>query len=128
MIAGSLASGMNINGINRKGVFMAHSEDKVREMVQKIIDEMNLPRKISQVIYRDDYMDYRIILDGTHHCPIREKLVNIYLKDQDEDIRREIEFLLSHAVELEEWEKEEATEGGDYKSDIAVDNSQDYDF
>jgi len=107
---------------------MAYDEEKVRILIQKIVDGMGLSRKVSHVFYREDYQDYRIFLDGTHHCPIREKLINVIMEIDDEDVKREIEFLLSHAMELDEWEKEEATEGGDYKSDLSVDNSADYDF
>ncbi len=108
---------------------MAYDEEKVSRMIQKILEEMGLKRQVSQVVYREDYQDYRVILDGTHHSPIREKLVNILMENEDEDVRREVEFLLSHAVELDEWEREEAAaEGGDYKSDVSVDNSADYDF
>ena len=109
---------------------MAYDTDRVKNIVEKIIGEMGLNRKVTRVVYRNDYQDYRVILDGTHHCPIREKLVNVFVENQDEDVKREIEYLLSHAPELDEWDREEeaTTEGGDYRSDVAVDNSADYDF
>ena len=109
---------------------MSYDEGQVKDVIQTVVKEMGLARQVSQVVYRSDYQDYRVFLDGTHHCPIREKLIHVFLENkEEEDVRREIEFLLSHPSELEEWEREEEeTQGGDYKNDVSVDNSADYDF
>jgi len=86
---------------------MLHSEEKVSQMVAEVSREMGLTWKITRVIYRDDYQDYYVILSGSHHCELRQKLVDVYMESRDEDIRKEIEFRLAHAVELEEWERED---------------------
>ena len=109
---------------------MKHSEEKVQEVLTKIAQEMELGKKVSTVMWRDDYMDYVIVLDLSHHCEIREKLIDDYFNHYHEDVLREIKFLLSHAPEYEDWEKEDlagpSADAGDEKT--AIDDSDQYDF
>ena len=95
---------------------MAYSEDKIQKMVEELLVEAALKRKVNVVVYRPDYMDYQVVMDGSHHCELREKLFDLIIKDNDPkgDARREIKYLLQNALEYEEWEKDDiiAKEGG----------------
>jgi hypothetical protein len=110
---------------------MSHSVETVLKLVNDTIKEMGLSWEVTSLEFRQDYWDYRVILNNTHRCELRQKIIDVWFEKHDEDMKREIEFHLAHPVELEEWEKEELPEsnsGGEGKKDISVDNSADYDF
>jgi hypothetical protein len=89
---------------------MPHSEEKVLEIIKGIAAEIKFTRKIESATYRADWQDYQIIMDGTFHCEIREKLIDVLADDTIKDkvlrgdSRKEVEFRLSNPVEFEDWE------------------------
>ena len=108
---------------------MKHSEEKVQEILEKITQDMEPRKKVCTVMWRDDYMDYVLVLDLTHHVEIREKLIDDYINHYHEDVLRELRFLLSHPVEYEDWEKEDlAGPPVDADEKTAIDDSDQYDF
>ena len=116
---------------------MLHSEEKAMEIIKRIAGHIGLPRQIQEVCYREDYMDYQVLLDENHHCEIREKLIDTYVNTKGgvvkSDVEREIRFRLENAIEFEEWEerqprKEGQQQAGEKKGDVAVDDSANYDF
>lgn len=96
-------------------MIMLFSEEKVKMAVEALVLEAGLSRKVTRLSYRTDYMDYQVVLDGSHHCELREKLFQIYFSnnDKDGDSQREIKYLLSNAMEYEDWEKENEAAGPD---------------
>ena len=91
---------------------MLHSEEKALEVIQSIAQEgMSLKRQITGLAYRADYQDYQVILDKTHHCEIREKLVDAFIKSKDQDVRKEIIFRLENPTAFEEWEMDVPPDG-----------------
>jgi len=85
---------------------MLYEPQVVLDRLIELADEVKLEKTIDGVIYRDDYQDYQVILDDAFHCEIREKLIDIFMKDPKHgDTRREIVFLLMHPAEYEEWEE-----------------------
>ena len=92
---------------------MLYKEDKVKEAIETFFKEDEISRQITRLSYRPDYMDYQIVLDGTHHCELREKLFQIHFSNVDKggDAKREIKYLLQNAMEYEDWEKEDEAAG-----------------
>ena len=88
---------------------MPYPEEKIKKVVEELLLEASSPRKVDVVVYRPDYMDYQVVMDGSHHSELREKLFDLIIKDQDPkgDARREIKYLLQNALAYEEWEKED---------------------
>ncbi len=104
-------------------------DEKVYAVIESIVNEIKLARQITDIYYRSDYLDYQIILDNHYHCEIREKLIETYFENKDEDIKREIVFLLEHAEKYEEWEdKSPQQPTKPPESDIVIDDSEKYDF
>lgn len=91
---------------------MHHSAEEVMKTLQEIAQDMKLDKHLSQVICREDYADYQVVLDGTHHCEIREKIMDVYITDKDKDVLKEIKFRLEHAALYEEWERLDADKRG----------------
>ena len=62
----------------------ADKEQKAKAVFDKIVGDMaqnaKYKDKIARVIYRDDYQDYRLILDDKTHCEIREKLFDAVVR------------------------------------------------
>jgi hypothetical protein len=103
---------------------MLYKEDKVKQTVEEFLKEAGLSQKVTRISYRPDYMDYQVVLDGTHHCELREKLFQIHFtnNDKDGDAKREVKYLLQNAMEYEDWEKE--NEAGPPSEDrIGVDDT-----
>ena len=119
-------------------------EIQAAEVLGNVAREVNFDKKVTEVYYREDYMDFLVIIDEKAHCQVRQKLIKDFIADpQNEDVINEIGFLLEHAALFEEWEDEEtmatgdgksggkredATPGGKDKGGIVVDDSADYDF
>ena len=106
---------------------MFMSEDKVKALLQDIIAEAGLKRKLNEVIYREDYQDYRLILDDVHRCEIREKLVQDYIEFRHKDTCNEMCYLMEHAIIDEELEYEKGLSGGDGPDGMISDDNK-YDF
>ncbi len=71
----------------------------------KFAKEIKLKRDIEGVIFREDYEDYRVYLEGNFHIEIREKLIDTIIKHpKHADTRREIAYLLNNSVMFEDWE------------------------
>ena len=116
---------------------MIHSAEKVMEILKVIANEIGVSQQIESVTYREDYQDYQVIIDDNFHCEIREHLIEEYMKTKHVDIRKEIFFRLEHATEFEEWEQKSSGGsggggggggGGDYRKDVIVDDSANYDY
>ena len=105
---------------------MAYPEEKIQKVVEELLVEAALNRKVNVVVYRPDYMDYQVVMDGSHHSELREKLFDLILTNNDPkgDARREIKYLLQNAMEYEEWEKDDiiAKEGGGGEEKIKIDD------
>jgi len=85
---------------------MARTAQEVLDRFEEFAEEISLGKNIDAVFYREDYADYQIIMDDHFHCEIREKLIDVFFDNpKHADTRREIIFLLKHAVEYEEWEE-----------------------
>ena len=106
------------------------SEDVAQKIIEEINEGSEVKKTINAVVYRPDYMDFLVLVNGRFHCEVREKLITDYLAfDKNPDVIREIRYLMEHALEYEDWELEEAglkPKEGDEKS--AVDDSDKYDF
>ncbi|MEW5894489.1 MAG: hypothetical protein AB1650_01855 [Candidatus Omnitrophota bacterium] len=84
---------------------MKYSPEQVLERITEFAKEINLRRTIDGVIYRNDYLDYQVLMDDRFHAELREKLIDVLFTDPNHaDTRREITYLLRHAFEFEEWE------------------------
>lgn len=104
-------------------------DEKVYAVIESIANEIKLAKQISDVYYRPDYLDFQIILDEHYHCEIREKLVETYFESKDEDVKREIVFLLEHAEKYEDWEDKGTQQPTKPpEPDIVIDDSEKYDF
>jgi len=104
---------------------MPESVDDVLAILQKISNEMEAPKEIDLIRYREDYQDYQLILKDETRCEIREKLVDNMEKDLNlDDTIREIQYLICNSVQLEEWEKEDLglkeLDGDDSGPDIDI--------
>lgn len=101
-------------------------EVQALQIVNRVIDgmdpELNFKKRILRMMYREDYQDFRIVLNDKTHCEIREKLINEVVKIQAsgttpnkatllvlKDINKEIQFRLLHAQPLEDWEDDPTT-------------------
>jgi hypothetical protein len=95
---------------------MQYPEDKVKKLLEELLAEAGMNRKVNVVVYRPDYMDYQVVMDGSHHSELRQKLFELIFTNNDPkgDAKREIKYLMQNAMEYEEWEKEDiiAKEGG----------------
>jgi len=104
--------------------------EKVLELLENLVKESSLPRAVSRVTYREDYQDFRVILEGKYYAEIREKIIDDYFKTQHIDCKNEIIFKLEHSFELDEYEREE--ESGNppapEQKDIEIDDKEKYDF
>ncbi|MFA5260426.1 MAG: hypothetical protein WC450_04285 [Candidatus Omnitrophota bacterium] len=103
------------------------SEDKVQALLQEIIHEANLKRKLTEVVYREDYQDYRIILDDVCRCEIREKLVQDYIEFHHKDTFNEMCYLMEHAIVDEQLQYEQGLSKGDGPDGVVTDDNK-YDF
>lgn len=87
--------------------------EKVFAAVGKLAQEINLKRKLTDLMYRKSAQDYQFMLDENYHCEIREKLIEGFLADpKNGDIRREIKFRLENAPAFEDIEKGNKGESG----------------
>ncbi len=103
------------------------SEDKVEELLQEIIKEANLKRSLNDVTYREDYQDYRVIVNDVCRCEIREKLIQDYIEFHHKDTFNEICYLMEHAVVDEELQYEKEMSKGDGPDGVVTDDNK-YDF
>jgi len=102
---------------------MPRDEEKAREIIEELARESDNSQKITDIVYRPDYMDYQVVLDNTHHCEIREKLIDTIEGDKSGDVRREIKDLITNAIEFEDWEQPaEASSGGDDSDRMIIDD------
>ncbi len=86
---------------------MLHHPEQVLPNLMKFAQEIKLKRGVEGLIYREDYRDYRIYLEGNFHIEIREKLIDLLMKNPKHgDTRRELTFLLENALAFEEWESD----------------------
>ena len=84
---------------------MAKDPQAALDFIQSLIDEEKLKKPIFRVDYREDYQDFKFFFEDRTHIEIREKLMDIILKDPKHgDTRREILYLIKNAPEFEEWE------------------------
>ena len=108
---------------------MKYSEEKVAEILGGLAKEFNYTRQVTDVTYRADYQDYQVIIDNTHHCEIREKLIDDCLKVKNSDALKDIRFRLEKAIPYEDGEHpDDAPPPPSSKSDMVVDNSADFDY
>ena len=84
---------------------MTFPEVDVMQFVTQVAGQLKIPQKVQSLRYRQDYQDYQAILDQEWHCEFREKIVELAMKEKDQDARREIEFRLKHPMKFEEWER-----------------------
>ncbi len=104
---------------------MRHNAEEVMKILQEVAQDMKLDKKIQQIICREDYGDYQAVLDGTHHCEIREKLVEMYVANKDPDSLREIKGALQNAALYEEWERLDAKKREDSDDDdVLIDDTE----
>ncbi len=75
------------------------------ETIAGIIQEMKLKQELTEIAYRIDYQDYQVVFDDSHHCEIREKLINDFMATKNGDAKKQIQFKLTHLIAWEEWEK-----------------------
>ncbi len=106
---------------------MARSDDEVKGIFLEILKQAGVTRSINDVYYRDDYQDYRVIVDDVHRCEIREKLVDDYCEFHHKDTFNEICYLIEHAVFDEELEFERNLVN-DEGSDGMITDDNKYDF
>ena len=86
---------------------MLYHPEEVLDHLLKFAKETKLKRPVEGVVFREEYSDYRIYLEGNFHAEIREKLIDMLVKHPKHgDTRREISFLLENAVMFEEWESD----------------------
>ncbi|MDP2653983.1 MAG: hypothetical protein Q8Q08_08130 [Candidatus Omnitrophota bacterium] len=106
---------------------MPHKPEIIKAKIEALMREVGDKRDITYILYREDYMDYQITLEDKYSCEIREKLVDLYIKDLDKegDAQREIRRVLQTAVVIDTWEKEAAKEMGEK---IDVEDKEKYDF
>jgi len=105
---------------------MIHSEEKILEVLEAVVNKIRLKKAITDLSFRADYEDFVVILDDDFHCEIREKLLDNYIQTKSSDFLREIRFRLEHATEYEEWEKNTPPPPAEEKTE--VDDSDKYDF
>ena len=107
---------------------MSASQEKARGVIKGIAEDMKLEREITSISYREDYQDFQVILDNQYHCEIRQKLVDTYFMNKNLDVKKEVMFRLEHAEKFEEWEQPLPPSKADQEKDIAIDDSEKYDF
>ncbi len=83
---------------------MPQSQEAI-DAINKIIQEMKLKQELTEISFRADYEDYRLLFGETHHCEIQEKFIDDVIKFKSADAKRQIQFLLNHLTAWEEWEK-----------------------
>ena len=83
---------------------MLHSEDAALAVVQEIANGLEPKVEIEGIKYRTDYQDYQFLTKDEAHFEVREKLIDLYIIEQDLDTKREIAFRINHAIPFEEWE------------------------
>ncbi len=85
---------------------MLHHPEQVLDRLLALGSQIKIDRPIEGVVYREDYQDYQVLLEGNYHVEIREKLIDVLFKDpKHSDTLREVSFLLHHPVAFEEWEE-----------------------
>lgn len=110
---------------------MAHNLEDVMKILQDIAAQMKLGKEVEKITFRKEYGDYQIILDETHHCEIREKLLDMYIAEKHADSLREIKHCLSQALPFEEWDQidagnREAQAEGGQDDEPLIDDTGDY--
>ncbi|MFP4473432.1 MAG: hypothetical protein ACLFPX_06160 [Candidatus Omnitrophota bacterium] len=85
---------------------MTHSPENVLDRLLEFSQQIKMEKPIEGVIYREDYQDYQVLIEGNQHIELRKKLIDILMDDpKHKDTCREVKFLLNHPVEFEEWEE-----------------------
>ncbi len=111
---------------------MATREEKAKTLLENIVAQLDLKVKISGVMYRDDYMDYFVVVNDEYYCEIREKVIDTYLVKPDADLLKDIRFRLANLTFFEELAHEHNARqeggGGDDKGDIVIEDAQKYDL
>lgn len=112
---------------------MPYKPEEVIKALQPVAEEMNLGKRVQKVIFKEDFGEYQIILDGTHHCVIRGKIIDFFISSDDKDSLKDIKFRLQHAVQFSEWEQidQQKAEKKDQKGsddDIVIDGGSDDDI
>ena len=75
------------------------------DAIAAIIKDMKLKQELTGIAYRIDHQDYQVVFDDTHHCEIRDKLINDFMSTKNGDAKKQIQFKLNHLVAWEDWEK-----------------------
>ena len=80
---------------------MLYPEEKIQKVIEELLAEAGIKREVDVVVYRKDYLDYQVVMDGSHHSELREKLFELMLTNNDPkgDARRELKYLLKNAAE-----------------------------
>lgn len=78
------------------------------EFAYKVISEIAAqmpggPKTIKDLLYRNNYQDYMVLMNDNTFCAIREKIIQDYPTDKTGDRKREIEFQLRHAEVCDEF-------------------------
>lgn len=83
---------------------MVYDPNKVLQMMEKFVAEIQLGKAVHSVHYREDYLDYMIVFEGGFHCELREKLIDTLFKERNPDLVREVTYLMKKAPKFEDWE------------------------
>jgi len=97
---------------------MSQGSQKALEALAAVVKEMKLKAELTEISYRPDYQDYQVIFDDTHHCEIREKLIEDYMATKNGDALREMHYLFNHLIAWEEWDRPEKSGPSDGKMEI----------
>lgn len=101
---------------------MLHHPEQVLECLLKFSKEIKLKRSIEGVVFREDYGDYRVYMEGNFHIEIREKLIDtIITQPQHADTRRDVAYLLNNVVMFEEWEDDGVQQRARGEAGIQID-------
>lgn len=106
---------------------MLHTKEEVIKAVCVVAEGMKLDKKVRDVICREDYEDYQVVLEDTHHCEIRDKVMGAYITSQDKESFKEIKFALQHAAQYSEWERLDSKKKRDDEDDdqgIVIDDDR----
>lgn len=103
---------------------MGQGSKEAIEVLAAIIKELNLKVQLEEIAYRVDYQDYQVNFENTHHCEIREKLIDDYLRltgEPQADAKREIVYIVSHLVAWEDWEQPDKSSGSSPDDRMEID-------
>lgn len=79
---------------------MKYSEDKAREVIERIVKKTNLVKKISNVEYISGFLHYRISFDDGSISTVPRKHIDDYIDSEGKYGEHEIETCLSTSVKF----------------------------